>query len=54
MGKAIALTTGGMTHLTPADHKRLDLCAPEETRSNQGGFLTIVFQGEAVHCQGHR
>ena len=32
--------------LTLGDHEQLDLCAPEETISNQGGISAIVFQGE--------
>ena len=32
----------------------IDPCAPEETISNQGGLRATVFQGETVHCPGHR
>ena len=32
----------------------IDFCAPEETMSSRGGIRATVFQGETVHCPGHR
>ena len=40
--------------LTPGDHKRFDLCAPEETLSNGGGVPATVFQEGTVRHPGHR
>ena len=54
VGKAIVPGTVSKAHPDSRRPQVIDLCAPEETRSSQGGIPATVFQGQTVHRQGHR
>ena len=54
MWKAIVSGTAGTAHPDSRRPQVIDLCAPEETRSNQGGIPATVFQGEIVRHPRHR
>ena len=54
MWKAIVSGTAGTAHPDSRRPPVIELCAPEDTISNQGGIWAIVFQGETEGHSGYR